>query len=224
MCSGLFSSSIRANREHKPPMPMAYNSQFVEELREFVPHLKEAKFLGGEPFLIDIYYEIWELFVELNPNCIISITTNGTAVSPSILRFLEKLNFYIVVSLDSLDKPIYESIRQNAKLERVLANVETFHAISKKRGRTMTFAVCPMVNNWPGIPDLVNFANERDAHIYFNTVTYPSEQSIRSLTRKQKHEVVSHLRGSLRNAQTDSQARNFRAVEDLCRQIDAWAQ
>ena len=57
MCSGYFSSTIRANREQLPPLPMVYDQAFVEQLLPFLPHLTNAKFLGGEPFLVDIYYE-----------------------------------------------------------------------------------------------------------------------------------------------------------------------
>ncbi|OWY62852.1 hypothetical protein B7486_56210, partial [cyanobacterium TDX16] len=50
MCHGDLSSAIRAQREHRPPMPKAYDDAFFEELRDFLPHLELAVFLGGEPF------------------------------------------------------------------------------------------------------------------------------------------------------------------------------
>ena len=58
MCSGDFSSEIRRNREKKPPVENMYDDKFVEEIEELIPHLENIKFYGGEPFLIDIYYEI----------------------------------------------------------------------------------------------------------------------------------------------------------------------
>jgi MoaA/NifB/PqqE/SkfB family radical SAM enzyme len=60
MCNGYFSSSIRKNREKLPASVSPYNDQFVDELDQFIPHLTDAKFLGGEPFMIDIYLKIWE--------------------------------------------------------------------------------------------------------------------------------------------------------------------
>src|SRR6185295_19977224 len=56
MCTGFFSSSIRHNREHLPPIKTPYDDAFVRQLEPFVPHLKAARFLGGEPFLIRTYY------------------------------------------------------------------------------------------------------------------------------------------------------------------------
>jgi len=131
MCSGVFSSSIRANREGKPPLPQMYDSNFVEQLKPFIPHLKQAKFLGGEPFLIDIYYDIWELFIKSNPSCEIIITTNGTVFTNKVQRVLENLNCQIIVSLDSVTKDTYEGIRVNAVMERTLDHLDKFMSLNR---------------------------------------------------------------------------------------------
>ena len=68
MCFGEFSSSIRKNRENKPPLLSAYNDAFVDQLEEFIPNLHSTRFFGGEPFLIDIYYNIWVLPVFGQPH------------------------------------------------------------------------------------------------------------------------------------------------------------
>ncbi len=67
MCSGEFSSLIRAKREKLPPIVSVYDAAFVDQLEEFIPYLEEVKFYGGEPFLIDIYYDIWERIMRINP-------------------------------------------------------------------------------------------------------------------------------------------------------------
>src|SRR5690606_7989241 len=51
MCSGEVSSLIRKNRDNLPPIDVPYDSEFVKQLDPYIPHLKEAKFFGGEPFL-----------------------------------------------------------------------------------------------------------------------------------------------------------------------------
>ncbi len=223
MCNGMLSSSIRENREKLPPLPQAYDQRFIEELREFVPHLKQAKFLGGEPFLIDLYFDIWELFIESNPDCVLSITTNATALSPKILRVVERLNCQIVVSLDSLVPEIYEAIRVNAKLPRVLQNVEQFVEASAKRGRSIAFAVCPMPSNVREVPELVRFANARNATIYFNTVLWPKHQSLQSLPAVELAEIAVYLRDSTVRGNTANARANTRAMEDLAQLVQSWA-
>jgi molybdenum cofactor biosynthesis enzyme MoaA len=222
MCSGEFSSLVRANREGRPPLTDVYDERFVQQLREFIPHLKEADFRGGEPFIIEIYHDIWELLMELNPDCVVSITTNGTALSPRIKRVLENLNAHVIVSIDSLHAPTYESIRRNAKLDRVLANIDTFHEIASRRQKTMGLAFCAMPSNWQEIPDLVSFANARNATIRMNTVYYPAGSSIGSLPYQRQAHIAASLRQSLRSPNSPIEAVNNKAVEDFCLQVEHW--
>ena len=224
MCSGAFSSLIRQNREKKAPLPDQYDAAFVEQLKEFIPHLKEAKFLGGEPFLIDIYYDIWEIFIETNPTCEISITTNGTAFSPKIKRILDRLNAHIIVSLDSLDKAAYEGIRKNATMERTLANVENFIEVCRQRGRPVSLAVCPMTSNWQGVPDLLAFANSRQSVIYFNTVHYPENLSLKYASADEQRQMLKVLSHRVRDPENDIERGNFAALQGLIQQIEAWLQ
>jgi MoaA/NifB/PqqE/SkfB family radical SAM enzyme len=60
MCIGELSSAIRKNRDKLPPIKSPYNEAFVEQLEEFIPHLKELRFNGGEPFLINSVFRIFE--------------------------------------------------------------------------------------------------------------------------------------------------------------------
>jgi MoaA/NifB/PqqE/SkfB family radical SAM enzyme len=222
MCTGSFSSLIRANRERLPPLADVYDARFVEQLREFVPHLKRAKFLGGEPFLIDIYYAIWDLFIAFNPDCLVSITTNATAFSPKVQRVLDGLNFWIVVSLDSLDAGIYASIRQHARLDRTLANFERILAASRERGKSVSIAICPMANNWRGLPDLVSFANDRELSVYFNTVTYPAGLTLRDMPADEQEAALAFLRASVPPRPSGVAVANYAALRDVCQQLEMW--
>ena len=224
MCSGLFSSSIRANREGKPPLPQVYDSAFVEQLKPFIPHLKQAKFLGGEPFLIDLYYEIWELFIASNPACEIQITTNATVFTAKVKRILERLNCQIIISFDSVHKATYEAIRRNATFERTLENLETFSAINRKQGKWLTLAVCPMALNARQIPDIVDFANARGMRVFFNTVTFPMEASLKFLPVPEQTGLASLYRAALKRGGNEVESANYLALEGLSRQVESWSQ
>jgi len=56
MCHGSIIEHSQ-NRDKLPLSPLAYDDAFVKQLK-IIPYLKEAKFYGGEPFLIPIYYDI----------------------------------------------------------------------------------------------------------------------------------------------------------------------
>jgi MoaA/NifB/PqqE/SkfB family radical SAM enzyme len=222
MCSGFFSSSIRANREGLPPLPQMYDQAFVDQLVPFLPHLTNAKFLGGEPFLVDLYYDIWEHLIETNPKCVVSITTNGTVYTKKVRRVMEKLNCEVIVSLDSVTKTTYESIRRNASLARTLRNLQAFSAINRQKGKSLTLAICPMTSNYREIPGLVEFANERGMRIFFNTVVFPAAQSINALPAAVQREILDFYRESNPSPHTEIESANCKALEGLCRQIEFW--
>ena len=73
MCNEELSSQIRKNKAKLPPLKNVYPDNFAEQLKEFIPHLKTATFIGGEPLLIKKYYEIWDRILKINPQCKIHI-------------------------------------------------------------------------------------------------------------------------------------------------------
>jgi molybdenum cofactor biosynthesis enzyme MoaA len=181
MCIGELSSAIRKNREKLPPLKSPYNQQFVDELEEFIPHLKELRFNGGEPFLINWVFKIFEKVERLNPKLKIVIATNGTVWNYKVKEWLGKLNIHINFSLDSLTPDIYESIRVNAHYDRVLEHFHHFHEYCRDNKRTMCLMVNPMRNNWHEMPDFVRFVNKHNINIWFNTIHRPIEWSIWAL-------------------------------------------
>ena len=220
MCFGQFSSSIRKNREHLPPIKNPYDTIFVEQLEEFIPHLTEAKFLGGEPFLIKTYYQIWDLIIQHNPHVSISITTNGTVLNKRVIDILEKLNAHIIMSIDSLEKENYERIRINAKFDRVMENFRYFREYVKRKNTGMSISVCPMQQNWREIPRLLAFCNMQNVLLYFNTIEDPHESTLRKMSYEDLHNVVEYLRATKLVEHNDIQGHNNLRYHDMISQID----
>jgi MoaA/NifB/PqqE/SkfB family radical SAM enzyme len=181
MCNGSFSSSIRRNREKLPPIVSPYNDKFVDELEEFIPHLTDAKFLGGEPFMIDIYLSIWERILKINPNIRIHITTNGTFLNNRIKNLLEGLNAGIVISIDSVERETYKKIRVNGNYDKVMENLDYFIDYTRRKKTFISMAVCPMVNNWKELPQMLEFCLLKNITLYFNVVFTPVELSLRTI-------------------------------------------
>jgi MoaA/NifB/PqqE/SkfB family radical SAM enzyme len=192
MCSGDFSSLIRAKREKLPPVKDSYDMEFVRQLEEYIPYLEEMKFYGGEPFLIELYYEIWERVMELNPKIRLSVQTNATVLNNRVKRIMEKTNFHMNISFDSLQKETYEGIRINADFERVSENIKYFHQYCKERGTFFGISACAMQQNWKEMPDFINYCNELDIPVYFHTVFYPLHCSIRSMKPEQLAPMIEY--------------------------------
>ncbi len=193
MCIGELSSAIRKNREKLPPIRSPYDDKFVDQLEEFIPHLKELRFNGGEPFLINSVFKIFEKVERLNPGLKIVIATNGTVVNYKVKEWLNKLNIHINFSLDSLTPEIYEAIRVNAHFDRVMDHFHFFREYTRANGRTMCLMVNPMRNNWHEMPEFIRFVNKHDINIWFNTIHRPIEWSIWALPSATLSDVYGQL-------------------------------
>jgi MoaA/NifB/PqqE/SkfB family radical SAM enzyme len=193
MCIGELSSSIRKNRERLPAIKNAYDDNFIQQLEEFIPHLKELRFNGGEPFLINAVFKIFEKVEKLNPKLKIVIATNGTVMNYKVKDWLGKLNIHINFSLDSLTPEIYEAIRVNAHFDRVMEHFLFYREYTKMNNRTMCLMVNPMRNNWHEMPEFIRFVNKHNINIWFNTIHRPEEWSIWALPYEELKHVYNTL-------------------------------
>jgi hypothetical protein len=215
MCDGQFSSSIRHNREKLPPLQSPYNEDFVSELEEFLPHLKEARFFGGEPFLTKIYFEIWERMFELCPNAIISVQTNGTVLNDKIKKVLERGRFKLSISIDAVEKEMFESIRLNANFDRVMKNVEFFAAYCKEKQTELLLSVTPIAASLSHLPEVIRFANGHEMQVIFNTVFYPLELSPRSMSAAELKAVVLKLETAQLPSGSSREIANQKCYDDF---------
>lgn len=222
MCSGDFSNLIRQNREKREPMKIPYDQAFLDQLDEFIPYLTEVKFYGGEPFLIELYYQIWEKIMAKKPDIRISVQTNATILNNRVKNILAKTNFHINISLDSLQKETYESIRINAKFERVMENVQWFREYCREKGTFFGISMCAMRNNWRELPDFVTLCNDMNVPVYFHTVFFPEHLAIRTLPAAELTEIIGHLKQFDFPEGNAVLNKNRRHYQHLILQVESW--
>lgn len=181
MCSGMLSSRIRANREHLPPLESPYDESFIEQVVEFLPHLEELRINGGEPLLQPLVYSLLERVADLRPDLKVTIATNGTVLNSKVRWILQNCNIHLNVSIDSLIAQRYEEIRVHARFDVLMRNVEEFIEYTRDSDRILCVMVNPMRSNWDELPGYVQWCNERDVHLWFNTIRYPEEVALHPL-------------------------------------------
>jgi MoaA/NifB/PqqE/SkfB family radical SAM enzyme len=181
MCNGTFSSAIRAHREKLPPMRTLYSGAFIESLRKYLPHLVRAKFLGGEPFLIAEYYQIWDMMIADRLTTPCHITTNGTQYNDRIERAMDALPLGFAVSLDGATKKTVESIRVNANYDEQMRILKRFREYTRERKTDLSLTFCFMRQNWFEFADFCLFGEELGCHVGVNTVGKPPECAVYNL-------------------------------------------
>lgn len=187
MCNEMFSSQFEQSDTFENNN--IYDKAFINELYEYIPHLNELICLGGEPFLINDYYEIWDRIISTNPSCRISVVTNGTVLNERIKRMLELGNFSINLSFETIAKETYEKIRINADYDTVISNMEYFGKVLKMQGKILQIPACALKSNCKEIPDLVRFCNEKEYHLTILTTHRDIDVAAWSLSSDQLREL-----------------------------------
>lgn len=222
MCNGEYSSSIRENREKEPPYSNPYDSNFIEQLIPFIPHLQVASFSGGEVFMTQLYFDIWENFYKINPDIIVSVTTNGSFLNNKVIDVLEKLRFNINLSIDSITEENYEAIRKNASYETTFKNLDYYINYVERKKTHLSVRICPLIQNWQELPQLCQFLNDRNIDFYFNTVIFPPSSSLLNLPSQKLQEVINYLTGFIFVSDSTIQKNNSQNYLNLLHQLDLW--
>ncbi|GAB4446362.1 MAG: hypothetical protein Fur0028_00750 [Bacteroidales bacterium] len=219
MCNGENSSLIRKNREKGEPYPILYDEAFIDQLKEFIPYLREARFVGGEPFLSNLYFNIWETIININPKTKISILTNGTILHEKILNLYKNHNVHISFSIDSIIKETYEKIRINAHYEEVMQNFQTIYQLSKILKKDISVNICPIKLNMWEIPEMIDYYSNLGVCVFLHTVVYPASLSLSMLSNKELSEYVDYLNIAMSKFRYKI---NFQAFKDFIILIKGW--
>ncbi|MDD3877289.1 MAG: radical SAM protein [Bacteroidales bacterium] len=199
-----------------------YNDNFIKELIPIIPYVKIANFYGGEPFLNPLYFNIWEEFVKLNPNCQIQISTNGTILNDAVKKILDKGNFNIILSIDSLNKNTYEKIRVNSDLNLVLSNLEYFLNYCNIKNKKLHLVACFMQQNWQDIPDLIKFCNKNQIQITFNRVWHPENNVLYNSSSDLLNKIINYYKTVYLEKNTTIEKSNYGKFLEIFNQTIIW--
>lgn len=189
-CDGLLSSSIRIHREGRAPLPKVYGDEFFDDLRAFIPHLNEAQFAGGEPFLGSENYRVWDLIHELQPGLACVSVTNATQWNARVQRVLDQLRMGFIFSIDGVTKTVYEAIRIDADFDSVMTNVDRYAEAARAKEMPLEVNHCLMVQNYRGFADVLEWADSKGIKANVSVVRTPAECSLAALPQSDLREVL----------------------------------
>lgn len=223
-CNGLLSSSIRAHRDHLPALPDAYGDAFFADLEQFIPHLTEAQFAGGEPFMAKESFRVWKLIEQLNPTLPVIVVTNATQWNRRIDDITDRLQMGFTFSIDAISKDTYESIRINARHEVTMANVERY--IAKARACEMPLEVnfCLMRQNHQEFPEILLWAEEHGMKVNASVVRNPAECSLPALPAQELAAVLEQWEAKEAEVRPFLGKHNLPIWDDELARLRAWCE
>jgi len=224
MCNADNSSAIRHNSPLYAKYSSPYGDDFVEQLEEFIPYLYQASFAGGEPFLIKIYEKIWERMLELNPHIRITVTTNATVLNDKIKNILNRGFFEISVSVDSINKTTYETIRRNAPYEKVMENIDYFYNYCSSKNTYFGVWVCPLRNNMYEIPDVINYFGKKNIEVYLHTVWVPPSVTMWNLPLNEFKKLLDFYLNAHIIQENQEQLNNKKRFDEYVQLVAFWSQ
>lgn len=219
MCNGNLSSGIRKNRDKLPPLPQIFDDSFLEQMKEFIPHLTELRVNGGEPFAQKILLDLLDIVAEINPSLKVNIATNGTVYNKRVQSILDKCNIHLNISIDSLIPERYEEIRINGSFKTLMENFKIFEEYCHKNNRALSIMVNPMNMNWDEMIDFVRFTDLHRCNLWYNTILYPKHLTLKHMPAIELQRVVEFLEADLKNV---IGFRNYIVAEHLIDQIRNW--
>ncbi|MBP6456131.1 MAG: SPASM domain-containing protein [Chitinophagaceae bacterium] len=222
MCCSTFSSTIQKEIKNEKLTKTHYNKNILEDLRQFIPHLKFMNFSGGEPFMNNLYFDIWEMTAELNKDCQVHIQTNGTIMNEKVEDILNKHRFNIGISIDSLQKVTYDNIRLFSDFDKRQSILQQLTNYCHKNKTTLTYSFCLLKKNAMEIPEFLAYANLNNAVLYLSPVFEPYEEAIWNLPIEELESLKQHYLSYKTESKNDIQTKNNIHYKQFILQLDVW--
>ncbi len=173
------------------PLFMDSSNKIDRQAIKKVKYVKEAiknglevlKVAGGEPFACKHFMEIINWCIEngYEKNLSLSMMTNGTKFSQSIINKMFKFKrVNIIISIDGTDN-VYEYIRHGATWKTLCKNIDNILKLKKKSNTEVYLSVnCTLQSyNLHNIVDLARVVNEWGIEFFYvNTTLFPKDSEL----------------------------------------------
>jgi MoaA/NifB/PqqE/SkfB family radical SAM enzyme len=173
MCYGDLSSKHAANRDKDINFgPNIFDNDenldhLIEELKEFIPHLEEIRFVGGEPLAHKGMFKIAKVVCDIKPELKLQICTNGSVYNKKVEKLCKENNVKFSLSIDTVIPKEYNQIRIGGKFESTYSNVDKITNLVGKDNITINTVL--MSVNTENIIKFFEYGLNNDFEIFVNT-------------------------------------------------------
>lgn len=140
----------------------------IDEIKQLLPYLQSVNWQGGEVLLLDNFYE---LFLESLKNKSLkqTIVSNGMLLNDKWIDALTDADIEFTISIDGLNKDVYEKIRYGSKYDILLKNIKKLNEVRKKKQSKLKLKMHTVImrSNYKDADKFIDFANEYNFDIIY---------------------------------------------------------
>jgi len=149
----------------------------IDKIKKLIPNLSMIFVKGGEPFADVKNLEILEYVAEVNPNCVINMTSNIQSITKKNFKILKKLkNLQIQASIDGVGE-VYNWIR-GGNFEKTVENAKKIYYES---GHQLHPSTTISIYNFFSLDEIVGYFNNKQYVSWqqcYNVVDWPNWASV----------------------------------------------
>ncbi len=167
----------------------------IEQIISLFPFLELITWQGGEVFLVDNFTKLFgKTYGFKNLNQI--IITNALLITEEWAdRLALRNNVSLTISIDSVDKKIYEYIRRGASFEKLTQNLKTINKARKRCASNMTTHLrCTiMKSNFNQLEKFIEFAKDYEFDIVQMAPISSDEYDPENIFTHKDREIMIHI-------------------------------
>ncbi len=103
----------------------------MQKVSTYFKYLEHIVWWGGEPTISSKFYKLLENALTYK-NIRHTIITNGQYMPDNLVDLIVKNNIEVVLSIDSVEKEMYEQIRKGASFEKLLKTIEVLSPLKER--------------------------------------------------------------------------------------------
>jgi MoaA/NifB/PqqE/SkfB family radical SAM enzyme len=141
----------------------------VKQILQLFPYIEKIEWNGGEVFL----YKNFNLLLEKAHQNNIGqyITSNGLLINDSYAKQIVQYGIDLTLSIDSVDKKLYESIRKGANFDLLLKNIKLINKYYKEYNKPSMLSLNAVLSKW-------NFQKENN---FFDILVFAKENNFKEV-------------------------------------------
>lgn len=177
----------------------------IEEIKKLLPYLQSVNWQGGEVLLLDNFYDLFKESLK-NKSLKQTIVSNGMLLNDKWIDALTEADIEFTISIDGLNKEIYEKIRYGSKFDILLKNIEKLNDVRKRKNSKLKLKMHTVVmrSNYKDTDRFIDFAHKYNFDIVYMMPIWGGQQIEENIYIENKLDIMNELSDKIKIAEEKS--------------------